>query len=496
MRVFRYSAVSISALIILQTAALAVTRLNPGTVRWENAALTGRADVLFLGDSIANFGSGGWSNGFAQAAMHGVGVAGSGVQLPTGEPGETQADYTGARIFSSGYVESASAGLPSLSPSGRHFQLSSNINFVGVGVDNVKPDLKRALDLHLFVSATTPNTSFGVNRASIVLNPYSATILQSLSARTIPQSISDQVFHFDAIQDNGNWDSLAPAALTGDAALYYTKVVLPTAKGVAVSGWGRGGATAQYFRDNYYNNTTRFTAGARTQYMKALVAGDSGLLNVAITFGVNDATQNVSTSTYETNIRGLVADVRRDWLAAGFDLQKLSFTLLSSYQVDSSNVTTAMFQRLNEYRGVLDGIAAGDSNISFVDAWSAGPTSAQAVASGYLTDALHPSPLGTQVYGQLLMNQLMPEIGDSNIDGHVNFDDLLALVRAYGRDGTWVNGDFDGSGRIDFDDLLKLQQHYNSSSFSSDYALAQSIAPEPAAAALLLALPGMIRRRR
>lgn len=87
--------------------------------------------------------------------------------------------------------------------------------------------------------------------------------------------------------------------------------------------------------------------------------------------------------------------------------------------------------------------------------------------------------------------------GDANVDGSVNFDDLLSLAQHYGKGGevTWLQGDFDRTNSVDFSDLLLLAQNYSSASFEADWALAQSIAPEPTAALLPAILAGGRRRR-
>jgi len=51
--------------------------------------------------------------------------------------------------------------------------------------------------------------------------------------------------------------------------------------------------------------------------------------------------------------------------------------------------------------------------------------------------------------------------GDANLDGKVDFGDLLALAQNYGKtDAYWFQGDFNYDGKVDFSDLLKLTQNY------------------------------------
>ncbi len=99
--------------------------------------------------------------------------------------------------------------------------------------------------------------------------------------------------------------------------------------------------------------------------------------------------------------------------------------------------------------------------------------------------------------------------GDTDLNGVVDFDDLLKLAQNYNGTGkNWVDGDSDYNGTIDFDDLLSLAQSYNAAllsvdmsgfnpQFNSDFALAMSLVPEPVSFGSLaaLALVGGRRRR-
>jgi hypothetical protein len=51
--------------------------------------------------------------------------------------------------------------------------------------------------------------------------------------------------------------------------------------------------------------------------------------------------------------------------------------------------------------------------------------------------------------------------GDANLDGQVNFADLLLLAQNYGKtSANWDQGDFNYDGKVGFDDLLLLAQNY------------------------------------
>jgi hypothetical protein len=57
-------------------------------------------------------------------------------------------------------------------------------------------------------------------------------------------------------------------------------------------------------------------------------------------------------------------------------------------------------------------------------------------------------------YAQMIVWTPQRSPGDVNLDGAVDFTDLLTLVQHYGQSGGWVDGDMNGDGTIGFDDLL------------------------------------------
>lgn len=84
---------------------------------------------------------------------------------------------------------------------------------------------------------------------------------------------------------------------------------------------------------------------------------------------------------------------------------------------------------------------------------TSGITSSFADASHNL--GYRPVPGGTGVQVQWTL------YGDANLDGKVDFNDLLVLAQNYGRDDAfWYQGDFNYDGRITFADALKLAQNF------------------------------------
>ena len=51
-------------------------------------------------------------------------------------------------------------------------------------------------------------------------------------------------------------------------------------------------------------------------------------------------------------------------------------------------------------------------------------------------------------------------VGDTNLDGTVNFNDFSILQNNFSTPGNWTSGDFDYNGTINFTDFSLLQNNY------------------------------------
>jgi autotransporter-associated beta strand protein len=99
--------------------------------------------------------------------------------------------------------------------------------------------------------------------------------------------------------------------------------------------------------------------------------------------------------------------------------------------------------------------------------------------------------------------------GDANLNGTVDFPDLVALAQNYNASGDvpWNKGDFTYDGNVDFNDLVALAQNYNKSTpvaaiagaplgFEEDLARAFAQVPEPGSLALVALAAGALAGRR
>lgn len=131
--------------------------------------------------------------------------------------------------------------------------------------------------------------------------------------------------------------------------------------------------------------------------------------------------------------------------------------------------------------------------------WAVGYVDGVAAGHSYLG---HPLDNTTVVIAATLK-------GDANLDGAVDFDDLLALAQHYDAASTaiaaWFQGDFDYDGLVGFSDLLALAQNYGNpppvlgsahQSFAADWLLARSIVPEPSVMMATGLVSGLLSTRR
>ena len=69
--------------------------------------------------------------------------------------------------------------------------------------------------------------------------------------------------------------------------------------------------------------------------------------------------------------------------------------------------------------------------------------------------------------------------GDTNLDGKVDFGDLVALARSYGKTGAdWSMGEFDYDGKVDFGDLVVLARNYGQTGPTATAALSPTVASD------------------
>ncbi|MFT3786279.1 MAG: hypothetical protein QM770_08945 [Tepidisphaeraceae bacterium] len=239
-------------------------------------------------------------------------------------------------------------------------------------------------------------------------------------------------------------------------------------------------------------------------------AGDMGPISGTGTFiaagSANVGFQSFRMSTLQATNSGVarVTTGATPGLSAG--TSKVStITLTNSGRVDLTNngiVITGMTQA-----AVRPLIAAGRNG----GQWNGGNGIGSSLANnngkaiGYVVGSDIAAAPGTFLGQSFVLTDVLARYtwaGDCNLDGIVNFTDLLLLASNYGvtGTGTWYKGDYDYDGNVNFNDLLGLAANYNqplTGSFEGDWAMAQSMAvPEPTVLGSAVALGAVMLRRR
>jgi hypothetical protein len=165
---------------------------------------------------------------------------------------------------------------------------------------------------------------------------------------------------------------------------------------------------------------------------------------------------------------------------------------------------------------IVSGYAGGAWNGTGITSTTVAATAGRAIGYAQASEVL--GVAGGTFLGQtadadsILVRQTLA--GDANLDGGVDFNDLVHLAQSYNTavsgttDSWWFNGDFTYDGLVDFNDLVKLAQNYNTAlpadpvpgapaNFSADLAAAFAAVPEPGTLGLLgLAGCAVLSRRR
>jgi hypothetical protein len=89
-------------------------------------------------------------------------------------------------------------------------------------------------------------------------------------------------------------------------------------------------------------------------------------------------------------------------------------------------------------------------------------------------------------------------VGDTDLNGTVDNNDLGQLLKYFNQPGGWAQGDFNGNGTVDNSDLGALLANYNYAPLTLPLVVAgASPVPEPSSFVMLLTLAtaalGMVR---
>lgn len=391
--------------------------IHPGTTAWFQAAQTGRADMLVLGDSVVLTQGNGWDAGFINALHNTVGLAGTG--LMTGGAGDGEGYYFATNWSNDralvpaekrGYVWRGDAHSSGSVPTNGFFW----------GIDGSTLTTTAGYDAVLYTASATGTGSSGAYSRHDAPPYGTVQVLPAVpTAAPVGPGLNRAVFHFDgptAPADQRRETFLQNAT---DTTVFYARVVAPGKTGATLTSWGYGGQSLlSFLRDQWLDPGT--SADGRKAWLDALVDGGSGKLNVVINEGFNDRNDprpsynDVAASNtpagHADNLRALIAAVRADWTASGRPLADLSFTLFSDYK-DIYESTGPANGPLAQFAAAEALVAAADPQVSYVDVYGRSPDYAQLDALGYMFDGVHASKAGTDFFAREVVAALAPEPG-------------------------------------------------------------------------------------
>ena len=413
--------------------------VNPGTNAWFEATKTGRADMLILGDSNVWHMDNGWDAGFVNALANRTGIASSGVLGHYGIEGDgygvvasTDFKFDVARVRADrqGFAWRSAAVTAMETP------VKDYIAYVG------NSTLKGSqYDFHLY---SVPTGSIGTYQyyERVSASPWTASPVSPTQDVTLTgKGLTRETMRFARPTGADNqWLELR-VTNAANMSVMYSRISVPGATGASVTSWGYGGRSAlDFYKDQWTGQGV--TPDGRKAWLDAMTDGGSGKVNVVIAEGFNDRNETdaslagtspgSSALAFSDNIKGLIAQVRKEWTASGRKLEDLSFTLLGMYDDGSEDVERDLgtLGPLQSYAIELHKIAKADPNISFVNLINHVPDYDTLQAQGWLYDPVHFSRQGAINMSQIVVDTLRaPTVPEPTTLGFLSVGGIACLLR-------------------------------------------------------------------
>ena len=547
-----------------------ITLANTGVVNLNGALVSGSGTLANnAGGAVAGFGNLG-STGFTNAAGATLVAQGGNLQIANPFTNNGQITVTPGAVLGGGAITNAAAiqGAGTINsninntagviePVGGTLTLAGTISNSPQGVITTAGGSKLVLTAGLATNAATielaggvvdnnghplSNTGiidgYGVLRTGGLTNNGSITFAGG--ATTLDGDLTNSAGKTVAITNT-------PALFTGNVTNAGTIKTTKTSLTILGTYTGQsGGVFNSDPADNYFNSNVSTQSGSAIVggagnrfFLSGGTFNNAGTYNVAGTLQTSDPIVNSGSFTQTgtllafanfTNGGTSTIGGSQTWSAgATFTNSGGSATFNSdagvagpalSFNITGGSVVFASTQHLS---GLTLGGGTADlrNNTIFLSYGGSSPAAAvgAALASGSLfsslADANHTvgfADSADQVVAGLPANTVEVRFaipGDADLDGVVDFSDLVILARNYGRKTAhWDQGDFNYDGSVGFDDLVTLARHYSQKltpadlasfdpSFRSEILASFATVPEPGSIAVPVCgvLLAMRRRR-
>lgn len=547
-----------------------ITLANTGVVNLNGALVSGSGTLANnAGGTVAGFGNLA-STGFTNAAGATLVAQGGNLQIANPFTNNGQITVTPGAVLGGGAITNAAAiqgagtitsninnTTGALEPVGGTLTLAGTISNSPQGVITTAGGSKLVLTAGLATNAATielaggvidnnghalSNTGtidgYGVLRTGGLTNNGSITFAGG--STTLDDDLTNSAGKTVAITNT-------PALFTGNVTNAGTIKTTKTSLTILGTYTGQTGGTFNSDpADNYFNSNVSTQSGS------AIVGGagnrfflsggtftNAGTYNVAGTLQTSDPIVNsgsftqtgtVLASANFTNSGTTTIGGSQTWSAgttftntggaATFNSDAGAAGPALGFNITGGSVIFASTQHLSGL--TLGGGTADLRNNTILLSYS-GPSPAAAIGAAVaagslfssLADANHSvgfADSADQVVAGLPANTVEVKYtvpGDANLDGVVDFSDLVILARNYGRKTAhWDQGDFNYDGSVGFDDLVTLARHYSQKltpadlasfdpSFRSEVLAAFVTVPEPASVVVPICgvLVAMRRRR-
>ena len=453
--------------------------IREGVAAWVQAALTGRADVLVLGDSVVFEGGVGWDGGLNAGFDRTLGLAGTG--LLSGNFSNNNAAGYGYESFGQnpsnfGFEFIPGTDVDALTndeinsdefarvqhPFGQITVKTGRGTVAEIGVqvseqgDTAEPD--QAFTFQAYVSGdgalyNVTRTAADGSTIEVGLQQVVGDDAQLVSFEFAAGETADDAFQSIAITDPS---PLSFIPFGSDRTLDETPLTVGNFRlletgstGATVTSWGYGGqSTREFFEEQY----APLGQENRAELLDRVVEGGSGKLLVFIMEGLNDRNETQpslngiedadSSEAFVDNVSTLIDQVRADWEAAGNDTSDLEFVTFGTYDQNSD-------VRLEGYSAALQQHALDNEGVSFIDlrTLSDGLTLDEMVELGYIPgvaedgsgeDFIHLTETGSVFYGEaiasLLAETATPQLASSPSDANATAT-AAAGIQLFDADG-------------------------------------------------------------